>query len=138
MIPWLRTAGTKPPGQITVFRHHPDIQYLYHQLDRRNRKRKKRTELYAQNLEEKAAERTRHLEQLTKLDLLTNLFNHRAMQGHLKRELLITKRRQNKLFIIYFDVDDFMTINDKEGHLQGDEFCIILPECDIPGSRKIC
>lgn len=125
---------------------------------------KKRTELYAQSLEEKVAERTRQLEQLTKLDPLTNLFNHRAMQEHLERELLIAKRRQSKLSVIYFDVDDFKTINDMQGHLQGDEvlkalarilpsairevdmacryggdeFCIILPECDTQGSRKIC
>lgn len=125
---------------------------------------KKRTEAYANSLEKKVAERTRQLEKLAKLDPLTNLYNRRAMEDELRRELAVAKRRQTCLSTIYFDVDHFKEINDRHGHLRGDEvlktigqillatlresdvpcrfggdeFFIILPECDIKNASKKC
>ena len=125
---------------------------------------KKRTEAYANSLERKVAERTRQLEKLAKLDPLTNLYNRRAMEDELQRELAVAKRRQTTLSTIYFDIDNFKDINDRYGHLRGDEvlkylgdilmktlresdipcryggdeFCIILPECTIKNARKKC
>ena len=125
---------------------------------------KKRTEVYAKGLEEKVAERTQQLEELTKLDPLTNIYNQRAMQDFLRRELAVAKRRQVKLALVYFDIDKFKAINDTYGHIKGDEvlknvgqamlnnvrdtdipcryggdeFCIILPECDVKQARVIC
>ena len=118
---------------------------------------KKRTELYAKSLELKVIERTKQLEELAQIDSLTNIYNQRAMYDYLRRELALAKRNTTKLSIIYFDVDKFKQINDNEGHLKGDEvlrkigqilkhtlrevdipcryggdeFCIILPSCDI-------
>lgn len=124
---------------------------------------KRKTELYAKDLEAKVAERTRQLEKLAKLDPLTNIYNQRAMQELLLRELSLAKRRNTSLSFIYFDLDDFKQINDTHGHIMGDEvlrklglimsesvretdipcryggdeFCIILPDCDISGARLI-
>ena len=125
---------------------------------------KKRTEDYAKSLEQKVAERTQQLEELTKLDPLTNIYNQRAMQDLLRRELSVAKRRQVKLALVYFDIDNFKDINDTHGHIKGDEvlrnvgqamlnnvratdipcryggdeFCIILPECGIKEAKVIC
>lgn len=55
---------------------------------------KRITEEYAKSLEEKVAERTQQLEMLAKLDPLTDIYNQRAMQEALKRELAAAKRRK--------------------------------------------
>ncbi|MDQ7089138.1 MAG: GGDEF domain-containing protein [Methylococcales bacterium] len=125
---------------------------------------KNRTEVYATSLEEKVAERTVQLEELAKLDPLTNIYNQRAMQDFLRKELVAAKRRQTKLCLVYFDVDNFKKINDDFGHIKGDEvlqfigkslgesiregdtpcryggdeFCVILPECNLENANAVC
>ncbi|MCW8827190.1 MAG: GGDEF domain-containing protein [Gammaproteobacteria bacterium] len=125
---------------------------------------KKRTEDYAKSLEEKVAERTKQLEDLAKIDPLTNIYNQRAFQEFLRRELLVAKRHQQYLSLVYFDIDKFKLINDELGHLKGDEvlkhvghvllsnvreidipcryggdeFCLVLPNCTIDNARIIC
>jgi len=125
---------------------------------------KKRTEIYAESLEIKVAERTKQLEELARQDPLTNTYNQRAMRELLRRELTLAKRHKTKLSLVYFDVDDFKEINDQHGHIfgdevlkhigkcmmaniretdvpcryGGDEFCIILPECNVVCAEKIC
>jgi diguanylate cyclase (GGDEF)-like protein len=124
---------------------------------------KRKTEAYAKSLEEKVAERTKQLEEQTKLDPLTNIYNQRAMQDMLRRELALARRREKELSLGYFDVDGFKEINDKEGHIKGgevlrfigqvllnsireidiacryggDEFCLILPDCDKSNAKEI-
>lgn len=125
---------------------------------------KRRTESYARSLEEKVAERTKQLEELTKLDPLTNIYNQRAMQDLLRTALAVAKRHQTLLSLVYIDVDKFKEINDTFGHIKGDEvlkcvgqiliknvrevdvpcryggdeFCILLPECSKKNAKKIC
>ncbi|MBY4675474.1 GGDEF domain-containing protein [Marinobacterium sp. CAU 1594] len=125
---------------------------------------KKRTELYAKSLEEKVAERTRQLEEQAKMDSLTHTYNQRAMKELLRRELTMAKRRKTKLSLLYFDIDNFKEINDTYGHIKGDEvlkaigqilthclretdipcryggdeFCVVLPECQIADANEIC
>lgn len=123
-----------------------------------------KTEIYAKGLEDKVAERTRQLEEQARLDPLTNLYNQRAMQELLRRELALAKRRQAIISIVYCDVDNFKSVNDSHGHARGnevlkdvaasllqsvrasdvtcryggDEFCVILPDCDPENARLIC
>jgi diguanylate cyclase len=125
---------------------------------------KRKTEAYAKSLEEKVAERTQQLEKQARLDPLTGVYNQRAMQDVLRRELSIAKRRDSNLSLIYFDIDNFKQVNDTQGHIKGDEvlkfigqillssvrevdvacryggdeFCIILPECNLENSTEIC
>ncbi|NVK37424.1 MAG: GGDEF domain-containing protein [Gammaproteobacteria bacterium] len=125
---------------------------------------KRRTELYATSLEQKVAERTQQLERLAQLDPLTEVYNQRAMQELLKRELAVAKRHHSTLAMIYFDIDEFKSINDRFGHIKGDEvlknigqilikntrdtdipcrhggdeFCLILPECDVSSAKLVC
>ncbi len=94
---------------------------------------KHRTEIYARGLEEKVEERTRELDMLAKKDPLTDLFNVRAMNEILTRELSRAQRHGEKLTLVYFDVDNFKQINDSFGHERGDMVLIgigqILARC---------
>ncbi len=125
---------------------------------------KHRTEIYAKSLEVKVAERTRQLEMLAKKDPLTGLFNRRAMRDMFRREISLARRHKSKLSLAYLDVDNFKQINDEYGHVKGDEvlsdlahlmlenvretdipcryggdeFCLILPECDAESAARSC
>jgi diguanylate cyclase (GGDEF)-like protein len=125
---------------------------------------KNKTEAYAKSLEAKVAMRTQQLEDQARTDPLTGIYNQRAFQDVLRRELMVAKRRESQLSLVYIDVDNFKDINDIQGHIKGDEvlkkidqsminsirevdvacryggdeFCLILPDCDIESARNVC
>ena len=82
---------------------------------------KSRVESYAQSLEEKLAERTRQLEELSRRDGLTKLYNVRSLRELLRRDLLQAERNSQPFSLVYLDVDQFKSINDNLGHHKGDE-----------------
>ncbi|WP_339900029.1 GGDEF domain-containing protein [Paraglaciecola polaris] len=116
------------------------------------------------NFELAIAQRTKDLMQQVRLDPLTQIYNISAMQEMLDKELALAKRRQTKLSLVYFDVDHFKKINDTEGHIKGDEvlkdiaqtlrqcvrqtdiacryggdeFCLVLLECNAQEAQKVC
>jgi diguanylate cyclase (GGDEF)-like protein len=98
------------------------------------------------------------LEHLNTLDGLTGLKNRKFFDDSLRKELKAASRSQSSLALLLFDIDHFKKINDRFGHLVGDEclrsltklfqkqvkrdtdivaryggeeFGIILPDCDI-------
>lgn len=117
---------------------------------------------YALSLEEQNAERTRELEELSRQDSLTGLYNQRFLMDSLKCELKRSQRTAKPHSLLYFDVDNFKQINDSAGHLAGDavlcniattlleesrtydiccryggdEFCVLLPDCTLQGARQ--
>jgi len=93
-------------------------------------------ESYALDLEEKVAERTRELSELARRDQLTGLFNRRAFQKYLKRDLASAERSRTPLCLIYFDVDGFKEINDTEGHPRGDEILATIGETMLSTCRE--
>lgn len=125
---------------------------------------KDKAERYAQSLEDKVAERTKQLEMQAKIDPLTGLYNQRAMQELFNREMALAKRRHHKISFAYFDIDSFKAINDGLGHMAGDdvlkcvgvamlasvrevdvpcryggdEFCLIMPDCDVERAKVVC
>jgi diguanylate cyclase (GGDEF)-like protein len=113
---------------------------------------KHKSEQYAQDLED----RSRQLENLSRVDPLTGLLNRRSMTGLLARDLVTAQRQSEAVSLVYIDIDQFKLINDRGGHKRGDqvlktigeialstarrgdscfrvggdEFCVILPHCD--------
>ena len=100
------------------------------------------------------------LENLSTVDALTGLSNHRAFQEQLDRELGRALRHNQPLSLLLLDVDQFKSYNDSYGHTEGDraltlvsgllqdtarasdiaaryggkEFAIILTETDMMGA----
>jgi diguanylate cyclase (GGDEF)-like protein len=53
-------------------------------------------------------------------DALTGLLNHRASYERVETELARAQRSGGDLSVIAIDVDDFKSVNDRDGHLAGD------------------
>jgi diguanylate cyclase (GGDEF)-like protein len=124
---------------------------------------------YARDItERKMAEREnssmiKKLNQLSTTDVLTGLFNRRALNDLLNLEIGRAKRYCSDLSVMLCDIDKFKLVNDTHGHsagdlaLQtfskalintirksdivgrygGDEFMIILPETSLKGAKKL-
>ena len=60
------------------------------------------------------------LEYLSNNDTLTNISNRRDFEEKLQNLLLLQKRNQSDMSIIFIDIDNFKSINDQFGHHKGD------------------
>ena len=58
---------------------------------------------------------------LSRHDGLTGAYNHACIVGELAAEIERSKRYSSPFSVILFDVDDFKTVNDRYGHLAGDQ-----------------
>lgn len=96
-------------------------------------------------------------------DPVTGLYNRRFLDEVLRREVARAERYGHALSLILIDIDNFKDINDRYGHLVGDEalrrvakalrenirrvdyifrwggdeFCIVLPETNGPGAQEV-
>mgnify|MGYP004701773583 CR=1 FL=1 len=96
-------------------------------------------------------------------DSLTNLYNRRALEEGLKRELGRVRRYAGLLSLVFLDLDEFKGVNDTFGHdagdrvlvhlarvlqamtreadlvarLAGDEFVLVLPETPPESARRL-
>jgi len=102
---------------------------------------------------------TEQLSHLANTDPLSGLANRRFFVEQLEREFARAKRYRRPLTLLYLDLDDFKSINDRFGHvvgddvirnlsmsmravlrstdllarIGGDEFAVLLPETSIKG-----
>ena len=65
--------------------------------------------------------RIAYLENLSKTDELTGLLNRRGFDESFHRALLSSGRYGDEGVLIACDIDDFKTVNDRYGHVAGDE-----------------
>lgn len=68
----------------------------------------------------KLKEANSHLQELSKTDALTGVFNRRWFDNSLKNLWSIQQRNKQPLSLIILDIDFFKQYNDSYGHLQGD------------------
>ena len=61
---------------------------------------------------------------LAERDALTGLYNRHRFQQELTRTMLDTDRHQLQCAVMFFDLDEFKTINDTYGHRAGDALLI--------------
>ena len=86
-------------------------------------------------------EKTRELERAIRTDPLTGLGNRRVFDERLLAEVARSRRYQRPLALLMFDLDHFKQVNDRLGHLVGDDllalFGSILRE-DLRASDMPC
>jgi diguanylate cyclase (GGDEF)-like protein len=104
-----------------------------------------------------------YLQQSAATDYLTQLLNRRHAAVHLKREMARARRNGTPVGFIMVDLDHFKAVNDTHGHQAGDtvlahianllktrvresdmviryggeEFLIVVPETDLPGTVQL-
>ncbi len=66
--------------------------------------------------------------QLSLTDSLTGLFNSRHLQERLQAELQRAQRYRRPLSLLVLDCDNFKSINDRYGHLEGDRVLQVLSQ----------
>jgi diguanylate cyclase (GGDEF)-like protein len=60
------------------------------------------------------------ISQLAFYDTLTELPNRRLFHDRIDQTLQLSKRNENQFALLFFDIDDFKTVNDVMGHSYGD------------------
>jgi len=67
------------------------------------------------------ANQKEYYRELSILDGLTGLYNHRYFHELLTREISRAKRYPQEFSLLMIDIDEFKKYNDQRGHLQGDD-----------------
>jgi two-component system, cell cycle response regulator len=92
-----------------------------------------RSMLRIKRLQDQLEETNRELEQLSISDGLTGLYNHRHLHEMLAGEYERSRRTEEPMSVVMFDLDRFKDVNDTFGHQAGDrvleELAAILREC---------
>ncbi len=61
-------------------------------------------------------------------DSLTGLANRALLVDRLDHAISLTRRTRRRLAVLFIDVDDFKTINDSLGHVEGDAILVAVAE----------
>lgn len=70
---------------------------------------------------DEALQRSRQLDHEARHDPLTQLLNRAALEHQLAERLLVCRGESRPLTLFFIDIDDFKPVNDRHGHLVGDE-----------------
>jgi len=101
--------------------------YAIHQQLQIHRIRRRLTDQFAAlgQLEAHAKE----IYKMAVLDPLTGLHNRRSGQQRLREEMSRAERYGRSLIVLLFDIDGLKQVNDKFGHLAGDQVIKYFAEC---------
>ena len=77
----------------------------------------------------------KQLESRIETDALLDIFNRRGFERELTRAVLQVNRYQRTAAVVFIDLDDFKSINDRFGHLAGDATLKAVAETIIKACR---
>lgn len=71
-------------------------------------------------------ETTARMEHLARHDALTGLYNRNAFHERFKQSQELARRHNTQMGVLFIDIDNFKTINDRLGHDSGDKLLLEL------------
>ena len=80
-------------------------------------------------------ENREQLEEMSRTDELTQLFNRRAFADEVSMRLRALRRTERKAALFYVDLDNFKRVNDVHGHKRGDEALVAVAKLLVENSR---
>nr|WP_301290500.1 GGDEF domain-containing protein [Paenibacillus sp. 1781tsa1] len=79
-------------------------------------------------IRQELSEANRKLEELALTDSLTNCYNRRYLTQHLNHEVITNIQYKTPFSLLLLDIDYFKAINDRYGHVIGDEVLVRTAE----------
>ncbi|WP_256761270.1 diguanylate cyclase [Cohnella sp. WQ 127256] len=107
-------------GRIITFHDVTELRKLVVEMNRKNEALHERN-LELITIQEELFRVNQKLEQMAVTDGLTGCYNRRYLMQQLEHEVLLNMRYHIPFAIFLFDIDHFKQINDKYGHIVGDE-----------------
>jgi len=95
------------------------------------------TQAKMKNLWDELQEKNLILEELSKKDGLTDLYNHRHFHERISEEFKRAKRYKLPLCCVLIDLDHFKNVNDTYGHQAGDKILKSLAEIVVGNIREV-
>ncbi|MGO4732659.1 diguanylate cyclase [Paenibacillus sp. 2KB_22] len=116
-----------PIGHILTFQDVSQERFYVKEMNRQNvtlQERNQALDLIRQEL----SEANRKLEELALTDSLTNCYNRRYLTQHLNHEVITNIQYKTPFSLLLLDIDYFKAINDRYGHIIGDEVLVHTAE----------
>ena len=118
--------------KILMFDTQIVLDTYYDTLIRREKYAKNELNQSVESLEEK----NKLLDDMSRRDMLTKLYNHRAFMEHLQREYSNARRNLYPISILFIDLNEFKKANDKEGHQAGDDILKLVSIAMLKAIRE--
>ena len=71
-------------------------------------------------LQDELRARNAELDRVSRIDMLTNIYNRRHLDEHLRQVISAARRHDRTVGVLIVDIDHFKNVNDEHGHLAGD------------------
>jgi len=72
-------------------------------------------------LQDELRARNAELDRVSRIDMLTNIYNRRHLDEYLRRAIAAARRHDRTVGVLLVDIDHFKDVNDRYGHLSGDQ-----------------
>ncbi|MGG6310545.1 diguanylate cyclase [Paenibacillus macerans] len=113
-------SNRMPIGRILTFQDVSQERYLVKEMNRQNKILQEQNHSL-DSIRNELSEANRKLKEMALTDSLTNCYNRHYLTQHLTHEVTANIRYRNPFSLILFDIDFFKAINDRHGHVIGDE-----------------
>ncbi|WP_138494436.1 GGDEF domain-containing protein [Paenibacillus pinistramenti] len=107
-------------GRILTFQDVSQERFLVKEMNLQNKILQERNHSLNQ-IRNELSEANKKLEEMALTDSLTNCFNRRYLAQQLSHEVITNLQYRTPFSLILFDIDFFKSINDRYGHVIGDE-----------------